>query len=186
MSVVKNQTAPAIWVYEDVFDSDLFIELIENETSKDWPYISWSSSQTGDGINQSISEYRTSLEISIDNIVLDTNNPEIKKIQETFFKDIFLPIDECVIDYKTSFDLKLMRDSGYVLLKYVDGGEYHIHHDHSPNNARVLSLVASLGEADEGGELEFNHFDLTVKLKKNSFKGVKKMIFRSFYRPLKK
>jgi hypothetical protein len=168
LSIEKEEKAPCIWVYKNAFDSKNFCELVEEETEKDWPYIDWVYSSTGDDQDRQTSEYRTSLEMSMNLFFSETINKNLKHIQDLFLKDIFSKIDECVWDYRTCFDLHLNADSGYALLKYLDGGEYHIHHDHSSSNGRVLSLVACLGDDFEGGELEFNNFDLTIKLEKNS------------------
>lgn len=168
LSIEKKENAPCIWVYKDAFDSKNFCELIELETEKEWPLVDWLYSNVGDSGNARITEHRTSLEMSMHPFFSETINKDLKHIQDIFIKDIFTKIDECVWDYRNCFNLNLNSDSGYGLLKYIDGGEYHIHHDHSPNNSRVLSLVACLGEDFEGGELEFNNFDLTIKLEKNS------------------
>lgn len=168
MSIEKEEKAPCIWVYKDAFDSKNFCELVEEQTEKDWALIDWSSSYTGDGQQRSISEYRTSLEMSMEPFFSTTINEDLKDLQSLFIENIFSKIDECVWDYRTCFNLNLQADSGFSLLKYTDGGEYHIHHDHSSKNGRVLSLVACLGDDFEGGELEFNNFDVTVKLEKNS------------------
>jgi hypothetical protein len=168
LSIEKEEKAPCIWVYKNVFDSKNFCELIEKETQKEWPLIDWFYSNTGDGEQTKISEYRTSLEMPMDPFFSDTINEDLKSLQNLFIEDIFSKIDECIWDYRECFDLNLNADSGYHLLKYIDGGEYHIHHDHSSKNGRVLSLVACLGDDFDGGELEFNNFDLTIKLDKNS------------------
>lgn len=169
LSIDKIEKAPCIWIYKNAFDSKNFCELIEKETQKDWPLIDWVLSSTGDSsANQKVSEYRTSLEMSMEPFFSQTINENLKDIQEIFFNDILEKIDKCIWDYRNCFNLHITAGSGYSLLKYIDGGEYHIHHDHSPNNARVLSLVACLGDEFEGGELEFNNFDLTIKLDKNS------------------
>lgn len=168
LSVNKIEKAPGVWVYEDAFETGNFCEEIEKESSKDWPYISWYSSQTGDGVNTSTSEYRSSLEMHLGILYGDTVNEQLQNLKDTLLEDILKPIDKCVWDYRNYFDLALQKDSGFVLLKYLDSGEYHIHHDHGPDNSRVISLVACLGEDFEGGELEFPHYNVKLKLKKNS------------------
>jgi hypothetical protein len=168
LSIKKEEKAPCIWIYKDAFDSKNFCELIEQETQESWALVDWSYSTTGDDDQRQTSEYRTSLEMPMSPFFSETINEKLKPLQDIFLNDIFPKIDECIWDYRTCFDLDLKADSGFALLKYIDGGEYHIHHDHSPDNSRVLSLVACLGDDFEGGELEFNNFDLTVKLEKNS------------------
>lgn len=170
MSLIeKFEKAPCIWVYKNIIDSDEFISLIEKESQIDWPYLSWDVSKTGDGDVSRISEYRTSLEMSMHPLMIDDIKVErIQEISNIFLNKIFNPIDDCIVDYRESYDLPLQGHSGFSLLKYSGYSEYHRHWDHSPYNERVLSMVASLGEADEGGELEFNNFNLTIKLEKNS------------------
>ena len=164
---IKKEKQPAIWVYENAFDCTGFIEKIEFESEKDWSYLSWSSSTTGGGAGGSISEYRTSYEMSLSGLLEDKISEDIKDISNNF-KNIFKQIDECIWDYRNCFNLILHGNDGFNLLKYGPSGEYHNHHDHSPANSRVLSMVANLGDDCEGGELEFPYFDISFKLKKNS------------------
>jgi hypothetical protein len=168
MLIEKFEKAPCIWVYKDAFDSKDFVQKLEEEAQKSWAYLSWQQSSTGDGHRTAISEYRSSVEISLNAFYNDEIVDDLIDMKTQWTEDIYPKIDECVWDYRRAFDLDLRSDSGLTILKYIAGGEYHIHHDHSPENARVLSMVASLGAADEGGELEFNNFDLTIKLEKNS------------------
>lgn len=167
MLIKKYEKAPCILVYEDAFDIENFIELIEEETQQSWPYMEWMSSQTGDGENSAINEYRTSLEIFL-NPLFEADVERLNSLKNLFIEKIFPKIDECVWDYRNVYDLQLQSDTGLSLLKYLDGGEYHLHHDHGPDNRRILSLVASFGEAEEGGELEFPYFDIKIKLPTNS------------------
>ena len=169
MSSIKTfDNAPCIMVYEDYFDSSNFISLVEKETKKEWPYLDWSQSRTGNNSDLNTSQYRTSLEMSMAQLLQEQVVDELKDLKDAFINNIFKPIDECIYDYRNIYDLKLNRDTGFSLLKYSDSAEYHIHTDHGPDNSRVLSLVACLGDDFEGGELEFNNFNLTIKLNKNS------------------
>jgi hypothetical protein len=168
MSIVKFENAPCVYVYEDAFSSELFVSMVEKESKDSWPYLSWVSSGTGYGDSSAISEYRSSLEMNIMPLHNDTVVERLKPIQDEYRENVFLPIQDCVHDYKASNDLFIEKDTGWSLLKYTNGGQYHIHHDHGPDNSRVASLVACLGDEFEGGELEFNRFNLKIKLKRNS------------------
>lgn len=170
MSIEKFDLAPCIFVYRGALNSENFIELIEQEASKNWPYLTWNRSQTGGNNNSlgTVSDYRTSLEMSMAPLMSEEVNKDLENLQSILIEQIFKPIDQCIWDYRKYFDLNLQSDTGYALLKYSGGSEYHIHHDHGPDNRRVLSLVACLGEESfSGGELEFNNFKLTIKLNKN-------------------
>jgi hypothetical protein len=165
--LVKKEKAPAIWVYEDCFNPKNFIDLIEEEASKDWPYLSWTSSSTGGKDASVTSEYRTSQEMFVSPLLSDKVDESLKDISSLFF-NIFSDIDKTVWDYRECFDLYLNSHEGLGLLKYSHGGEYHHHYDHAPDNARVLSLVASMSSDCEGGELEFPHFGTKLKLQTGS------------------
>jgi len=164
---IKKEKQPAIWIYEDVFEVGDFIQLIEDESEKSWPYLSWSSSTTNGSDAGVISEYRTSYEMVITELLADQVNKDIKEVSDSF-KEIFKKIDECVWDYRKCYELPLSSSEGMNLLKYTGNAEYHRHYDHGPNNARVLSMVASMGDDCDGGELEFPYFDISLKLKKGS------------------
>lgn len=166
-SVEKVEKAPCIFVYKNFFDVQNFVELVEEEAQKPWPYLDWRSSVTGDGNDITESEYRTSLEMVMDPLAQAEVNSDLKELSEMFYS-IFTDIDKCIWDYRNVNDLYLESSESFHLLKYNQGGQYHKHHDHSSSNNRVLSMVASFGEAEQGGELEFTNFDVKIKLEKNS------------------
>jgi hypothetical protein len=165
MYIEKFEDAPCIVIYHAALDVDDFIDLIEDEASQSWPYLEWGKSGVGGEI--SYGEYRTSLEMSLHPISQETENERLVKIQKKYEQNVFKPMNECIWDYRSVYDLQLSRDSGWSVLKYTHDAEYHIHHDHAPDNSRVLSVVASLGSDCEGGELEFPYFKKTFKLEKN-------------------
>lgn len=167
MLIEKYDNAPCIWVYKDFFDVKNFISMLEEETDKTWPYIAWNRSITGDGDYTSESEYRSSLEADVGLLLSDQVVDDVKELSD-LYKEIFTSIDKCIWDYRKAFDLFLKGFDGMQLLKYENNAQYHSHSDHSPQNQRILSLVACFGESFEGGELEFPYFDLTIKLEKNS------------------
>lgn len=168
MHINKIEAAPCIFIYEDAFNTDNFIELIEEETHKEWPYLEWMSSKIGGDDDSVVSEYRTSLEMPTYTMFEEGVSDQIDFIKEKFLKNILEPVDKCVWDYRNYFNVDLKTDTGYSLLKYYPGAEYHLHCDHGSTNSRILSLVGSLGDDCDGGELEFPFFDISIKLKKNS------------------
>jgi len=166
MLIEKNEKVPCLWIYKDATDVGDVISLIEDETKKEWPYVEWQTSTT-EGSEYG-NEYRSSLGLDVNIFLAETENVDIKNLHEKLVNDVIKPIDECVWDYRNSWSLVLNSDSGYSLLKYEDGAEYRLHHDHAPENQRVLSMVASLSDGFSGGELEFPYFNTTIKLEKNS------------------
>lgn len=166
MLVEKYEEMPCVYVYKNYFDVSDFIEKIEKETEKSWPYVSWNKSVTGEIGNTVDSEYRSSMEADVWPLLNYEIAGDIKELADQY-KKIFLQIDECIWDYRRCFDLGLQGIQGMQLLKYENNAQYHAHHDHSPDTQRVLSLVACFGEEFDGGELEFPYFKKTIKLKKN-------------------
>lgn len=165
MYIEKYENAPCIVVYREAMSVGNFTELVEAEASQSWPYMEWLKS--GVGMEGSHGEYRTSLEMPLYPIMQETVNDRLKEMADVFLNDIFKPLNECIWDYRKLYDLMLSSDSGWQLLKYSHDAEYHIHHDHAPDNSRVLSVVASIGSDCEGGELEFPYFNMKLKLQKN-------------------
>ena len=164
---VKKENAPAIWIYENCFDPQNFIDLIEEEASRDWPYLSWLSSSTGGNEISIKSEYRTSQEINVSPLLSDDVDDSLSEVSQ-LFKKIFSDIDKTIWDYRECFDLFIRSFQGLSLLKYSNGGEYHHHYDHDSSNERVLSMVASISSDCIGGELEFPHFNTKIKLSAGS------------------
>ena len=164
----KIEEAPGIWVYKDSFDCTGFIDKLEKETQRSWPYIDWSRSKTGAKDSLMDTEYRSSVETSMQIFMQNDIVDDLKDLKEMYINNILLRIDECVWDYRSCYDLPLRSDTGFTLLRYSDGAEYHSHWDHHPTNERVISLVASLSEPHDGGELEFPFFKTKIKLEKNS------------------
>lgn len=165
--LIKKEQAPAIWIYEDCFDPSNFIELLEEEAEKEWGYLSWTSSSTGGSNGHVVSDYRTSLEMSVHSLLDPKVNETVKPIADSFV-EIFKKIDRTVWDYRECFGLHLGSSDGLQMLKYMNGGEYHNHYDHAPDNSRVLSMVASFSDDYEGGELDFSFFDKSIKLRAGS------------------
>lgn len=162
MYIETFEHAPCVVVYHDVFDPNTFVELIEAESRESWSYMQWVTSKTGSSLIAS--SYRSSLEMTLQPISTETVVERLKPIQKSFVDDIFVHVDSCIWDYRNTYDLGLVGMNGWSVLKYSNDAEYHFHHDHSPENQRVLSLVASLGDDCQGGELEFPYFKTVLKL----------------------
>lgn len=162
-----TELAKGIFLYENVFDAEDFVQMIEKEAAKDWPYLSWVPSSIGNG---TVSEYRTSYQLEL-GILLGTDvidGHRLYKVSQ-LWKKMFNAIDRYVYDYRDKHSLTLSSDEGYRVLKYSNGSEYLEHIDWHPDNDRQISLVGWLNDDFEGGELYFKHFDLTVKPKAGSF-----------------
>jgi hypothetical protein len=167
MYIEKFEKAPCVWIYKDYFDVKDFLTDFEEEAEKAWGYVSWNQSKTGSGNDNSISEYRSSVEADFSCLLYDNVVDDVKDLSKKAL-EIFKDIDKCIWDYRESFNLSLEAHENINLLKYENNAQYHSHHDHASINGRILSLVACFSDGFEGGELEFPFFDLKIKLEKNS------------------
>jgi hypothetical protein len=148
----------------NVFDPGTIINEIEKEAAKDWPYLSWNPSSTGNG---SIGDYRTSYQMELSIL----SNPDIVEGHRLHnvskqWINAFLNIDACVHEYRKKYSLRLTSDEGYRVLKYSNGAEYLEHVDWHEENNRQLSLVGWFNDDFDGGELYFKNFDISVKPEK--------------------
>lgn len=155
---------PCVNVYRDVFNASAFIAMIEEIASQDWPRLSWErSGENKPGSDESfVSDYRSSLGMSLLPLMEENVVEELSAAKEELLS-VFRPIDECVWDYRNANGLMLRGGEPFTVLKYAEGSEYRTHWDSSPDNGRVLSLVAYMNDDYEGGELDFPAYGLTVK-----------------------
>jgi hypothetical protein len=161
--MIVDNPAVCISIYKDVFSPSNFInrfeEAIANGFGED---LCWDVSRVGNGEN---SQYRTSLSSSVTTLLPPYPEDELSSV---FRKEIYRPTIDVVHDYVREHRLINGAHELISILKYSGLAEYHAHHDHSPDSRRVFSLVACLGEPDEGGELEFPNFDVKIKLNAGS------------------
>ena len=155
-----KEHAVGICQYDNIFDAENFIELLEEECSQDWGYVRWEKSATGEG---QISNTRTSMGCEL--MPLSSNEISIERVMPlaSEWQKIWEKIDPIIWDYRHVFELDLEMDEGYRVLKYGGGAEYHAHHDHFRNNARSLSLVAFLNDNFTGGNLVFPRFNVNIQ-----------------------
>lgn len=155
-----TKLATCISLYEDVFTADnanKFLASLEKEAESDWSELSWGGSSVGSG---QATSHRTSLSCSL--IPLMKPYPETE-LSQFFTKTIRTPIEEVSEDYRRDFLIPTAFHEAYSVLKYLEQAEYKPHHDHAPDNRRVYSMVSFLSAPEEGGQLEFPHFGVTVE-----------------------
>ena len=81
----------------------------------------------------------------------------------------FLAISSALQWYQKKFDIDyIYHNEGYNLLRYQTGQEYKAHFDGGLTDNRAVSPIFYLNDDYKGGELEFVHFDLKIKPKKNT------------------
>jgi hypothetical protein len=156
----QTKLGTCISLYEDVFTVEKasnFLKKLEKETESDWSELSWNGSSVGSG---QATSHRTSLSCSL--IPIMKPYPETE-LSQFFTKTIREPIEEVSEDYRNEFLIPNAIHEAYSVLKYMEQSEYKPHHDHGPDNRRVYSMVSFLSTPEEGGQLEFPLFDVTVE-----------------------
>ena len=160
-----KELATCINYYEDVFETGDFIDLVEAECALEWGYLQWNIATVGD---REVNSHRTSRNCYLGTLHSDLISVDRVKVLSGKWISILEKIDDRIRDYTNEFSLNLTADTGYSILKYGEGAEYHYHWDHHPDNSRVVSMVAFLNDVPNGGELEFPLFDVTIKPKAGS------------------
>lgn len=155
--------APCISVYENALNPSglkSFTDALNEEIESGWSELTWGNS--GVGGNGAVTSYRTSLGCSLVPLMKPYQPTELS---ELFDRNVRFPVEELVKDYTSENMIPMGFFEPYSVLKYLPGSEYHAHYDHFRDNARVFSMVAILGEPEEGGQLEFPTFGVTVEPK---------------------
>lgn len=154
--------AVGIVIYDDVFKTGNFIELLEQECLNEWGYLQWDFASQG---NYEVNDHRTSRNCYMSPLMAE--NITVRRVKQ--LRDVWLsilkPVDDCVRDYREDQEVQFTRDQGYSVLKYGAGAEYKTHHDHHPDNSRIAACVVFLNDVEVGGELEFPLFNVKIKPK---------------------
>jgi len=154
----------AIHVYKNGLDGkgEDFVSIVEQMCSDEWSPLSWSLSYTGSG---TVSEYRTSRSCELKGIRYPCQESEGATI---FNRSILPSISKCLDDYTRVFQLqKEFEDEDYRLLRYEGHAEYRTHHDHAPENSRIISIVAYPKIDGTGGNLDFPFLKTTITPESN-------------------
>jgi len=161
-----DSPAVGISLYKNVIDPSNFIKALEKCCSDDKSDIEWLWSITGDGYGSGrTSEYRSSLNCSLHTLFdpnIENGTPDAY-LKDVFEKDILSKLRIPIINYQTTYRIDSATSEPYQVLKYTENSGYRAHYD-CGKSLRVFSLVASLAEAESGGQLEFPFFNYKIKL----------------------
>ena len=151
--------------YKSAFRNPKFIPLVEEETKQDWGYLQWGRAVTGDNNNKTISDYRSNLSLSLSPLFVPIEECQVERLKPLIeeMASINKKLEECVWNYRNTFDIHVSKNEGWGLLKYGRGAEYKGHVDHHAENSRVFSIVAFMNDVTDGGELVFPFLDIEIK-----------------------
>ena len=151
--------------YIVVFDnivSDELCDRILNEYSNS---VEWNTTTIG---TQNIVDAtkRSASVITISHPLVMENNTEIRKKIDS---DMFLCASTSIQKYNEMFpESSIGEDTGYDLLRYLEGQFYVQHTDNFKSHARTVSCSFALNDDYEGGEFAFWNRDKIYNLKKGS------------------
>jgi predicted 2-oxoglutarate/Fe(II)-dependent dioxygenase YbiX len=92
-----------------------------------------------------------------------------KDVRHKLDNAIFDGASKCIKEYNTKFShCKIEEDSGYELLKYIEGCFYVEHTDSFKARPRAVSCSFILNDDFEGGEFAFFNKELKYKLEKGN------------------
>lgn len=148
-----------IWYGKEVIDPD-FCDYILNEYAES---DLWEATRVGSGYDPN-SRRCSFIPTSEKNII--EQNPEIR---QNIDDKLFEIVKNLVEDYKNNNpgspdELEIQEDSGYELLKYEVGDFYIQHTDSFKLEPRTLTIIMSMNDGYEGGEVALFDRELVYKL----------------------
>ena len=139
--------APAVCVYEDFYpDAHLLLEEVKIAAEFEYSVCPWIRSRVhikGQPDTHKV-EARLSVESNLERVRRgnDVDYESLRSVVLDFIKNL----DMVIHDYRAVYDLQLTQDEGFQVLRYENTAEYMMHHDHNPQNRRVLSMVCFLND----------------------------------------
>jgi hypothetical protein len=145
---LKNQIAPGIWVYKNVFENP---KKLIKDLDESFGY-SWTEAQVGNNDGTSTIS-KSSRDCSV--LTISTSNLNLYKYVEE-------KMMECLGDYCLEYDVHDKLIGNYwQMLKYGNGQKFDNHSDDHPAFPRTISITGYLNNDYDGGELEYKNFGLS-------------------------
>ena len=159
----SENLGPGIWVYRDVFKTEMnLINRLEEILGHNSRY-SWQEAMVG--YRQKMPEYRDCVDFKFKKTDLEPDpGPESLALQQ-IWQECYDAQSQAVLDYAFKYNVgdKLKYWEAFNFIKYGPGQHFQEHHDHGYSYNCVTSLVGYLNDDYEGGELYFRLQDLNIK-----------------------
>jgi len=142
---------PGVEIYHNAYESPQ--DIIASAFMSD----GWRSPEVFSTENAKYEEDTSYRSCRIFDLVYDLEaSPEEFAISKTIF--------EVGKDYAKKYKIGFGAMERPQILHYAENaGHYNSHYDDAPGNPRVFSAVFYLNDVEEGGETEFDYFDISVK-----------------------
>jgi hypothetical protein len=147
-----------IWHGEEFIDPDFCDKLLEEYAPTNY----WEKTLTGNGHDPQARKCEF-IPISDQGVIEEENEQERREIDNYLF-DIVKDIIEQYQQQHPEFELEIQEDSGYELLKYEVGDFYIQHSDSFKQEPRALTVIMSMNDGYEGGEVALFNRELVYKL----------------------
>jgi hypothetical protein len=155
----STTVAGCIEIFENAWPNpNETVSMVEQRTSDPTRDTRWEKATTfGDGQFQSI---RTNKHLSVTHYAKLYDDSVFQNIHNQFYT--LLLATSLGYSRRNGIDEQLWHED-YNLLKYSDNQAYGQHYDGMTSTGRCVSALCYLNNDYEGGELEFPHFNLTIK-----------------------
>lgn len=147
-----------IWHGEEFIDPEFCDKLLEEYAPSNY----WEPTLTGSGHDPDARRCEM-IPISDQGIIEEQNTEERKELDNYLF-NVVKDIIEDYQEQHPEFDLEIQEDSGYELLKYEVGDFYIQHSDSFKEQPRALTVIMSMNDGYEGGEVALFNRELVYKL----------------------
>lgn len=158
-----KELAPGIVIFDNVFlNAKKHIRKIEDSN------ISWRPAEVLADQEKNISETNYNAR-DTDLIMLPIPNSfsESDPVLAEFTEEFYAEIDPFLQEYFKHYHANINSKEQPQLLRYGKGQQFHDHIDDHPFFTRRISITFYINDEYEGGEIEFNRFNLKISAKAN-------------------
>jgi Rps23 Pro-64 3,4-dihydroxylase Tpa1-like proline 4-hydroxylase len=152
-----------IYLYKNMLTKDLnLVERLEKTMSVEDKSMFFKWSEATVGYKERMPEYRDCYDFKVSEQMAE-NIPETHVEIKNIFFDIKGKLDQCIVNYEQSYNIKMEYMEAINFVKYGVGQHFQVHADHGFSYICTVSSVMYLNDEYKGGELWFPNFDLKIK-----------------------
>ena len=157
----KEELAPGVWVYRDVFKPEFdIINRLEDTLKSSNGLYNWKDATVG--YREKMPSYRDCVDFKINFFDYPGKDPYMIKFDE-IWKDSRDAQKVALDDYSAFYNIELKYWEAMNFIRYGEGQHFSYHSDHGWSYISVVSMVGYLNDDYEGGGLRFDKIDLEVK-----------------------
>ena len=157
----KEELAPGVWVYRDVFKPEFdIINRLEGTLKSSNGLYNWQDATVG--YREKMPSYRDCVDFKINFFDYPGKDPYMVKFDE-IWKDSRDAQKVALDDYSAFYNIELKYWEAMNFIRYGEGQHFSYHSDHGWSYISVVSMVGYLNDDYEGGGLRFDKINLEVK-----------------------